>query len=597
MAEIGGMLAAAALKMAAGKMAEAAGDRIMLQWTFSEDLEDMEDTMESIQAVLEDAEGQSIMNASVRLWLKRLTRASNHISDVFDEFEVKKTRKSALQKFKVLNPCLKLAPEVGMVSKMKKVREKLEKISNHHHKFSFTAGSSSSVQQVIDERVTSSEVIEANIVGRDNEKRELMELLTRPNTAQEVIIVPIYGIGGMGKTTLAQLLFNDTHFKDYGKAWVYIGQSFDLERIKCSIESKLQMDQDQVPNTQELGVDPSASKKILIVLDDLWEKNETNLDSLKDYLNRIRNGHKLHIIITTRDGDIAKKIKTTEAHKIAALSTDVCWNIIKQIAGFRDKDEADKGKLENIGKEIAKKCGGVALAARALGYTLRSRNYDGWVLVKDSGIWNASTSGYTSLPYDNDNVLASLKLSYSSMLPHLRLCFACCAIFPKGCKMAKDDLIFMWAALGFVKQSEEVSIWQHGEICIKQLLDMSFFQHSESPSSDRKNVALFTMHDLVHDLARSAMGDELLDASEQRKFGGRNCRYAFLEDCSKPLNSFLLCPDKIRALRFLRSGETGHCSSGFSAAKYLRVLDFGECSLKKLPSSIGRLKMLRLYGD
>lgn len=98
MAEMGGMLAAAALEMAAGKVVEAAGDRVMLQWRFGEDLEDMEDTVESIQAVLEDAEGQSIMNASVRLWLKRLTRASNQISDMFDEFEVNKTRKSALRK-------------------------------------------------------------------------------------------------------------------------------------------------------------------------------------------------------------------------------------------------------------------------------------------------------------------------------------------------------------------------------------------------------------------------------------------------------------------------------------------------------------------
>lgn len=352
-----------------------------------------------------------------------------------------------------------------MASKIKEVREKLENISNHHHKFDFMAGSNSSVRQVIDERSTSSEVIEANIVGRDKEKKELMNLLTRPSVAPEVIILPIYGIGGMGKTTLAQLLFNDAHFKDYKKAWVYVGQTFDLEKIKSSVGSEFAA--------------PIAREKILIVLDDLWEKNDTTLDYLKAYLYRLANGQKLHIIVTTRDGGIAKKIQTIQAHKIAALSPDVCWNIIKQTAGFKDKDESEKTRLEDIGKEIAKKCGGVALAARALGYTLRSRTYDGWISVKNSGIWNVSTSRYASLPYDN--VLASLKLSYSSMLPYLRLCFAYCAIFPKGCEMAKDDLIFQWAALGFIKQSEEVSIWQHGEICIKQLLDMSFFQHSESP--------------------------------------------------------------------------------------------------------------------
>jgi Leucine-rich repeat (LRR) protein len=111
--------------------------------------------------------------------------------------------------------------------------------------------------------------------------------------------------------------------------------------------------------------------------------------------------------------------------------------------------------------------------------------------------------------------------------------------------------------------------------------------------SDRKHVQLFTMHDLVHDLARLVMGEELLDAHEKFKSGGGNCRYAFLPDSSKPLKSYVNYPDKIRALRFLGRGGTGQCSIGVSTAKYLRVLDLGECSLKKLPSSIGQLKLLR----
>jgi Leucine-rich repeat (LRR) protein len=100
------------------------------------------------------------------------------------------------------------------------------------------------------------------------------------------------------------------------------------------------------------------------------------------------------------------------------------------------------------------------------------------------------------------------------------------------------------------------------------------------------------MHDLVHDLARSVMGDELLDASEKFKFGGSNCCYALLPDCSKPLESYVNYPEKIRALRFLGRGETGNCSIEISTAKYLRVLDLAECSLEKLPSSIGQLKLL-----
>jgi hypothetical protein len=92
---IGGMLATAVFKAAAGKVSTAAGDGILQQWRFNKDLEYMRDTMKSIEAVLEDAERRSIQERSVLLWLERLTGASYDISDMFDEFEV---NKSALRK-------------------------------------------------------------------------------------------------------------------------------------------------------------------------------------------------------------------------------------------------------------------------------------------------------------------------------------------------------------------------------------------------------------------------------------------------------------------------------------------------------------------
>ncbi|KAF8668322.1 hypothetical protein HU200_052379 [Digitaria exilis] len=348
MAEVGGMLAGGVLKLVAGKVAEATGDRLMLQWRFGEDLEGMKVTAESIQAVLEDAERKSLAETSVQLWLERLTT---------------------------------------------------------------------------------------------------------PRTTSPTCLMS-------SKSRLrANLLYESAH--------------------------------------------------------------------------------------------------------IQALSVDVCWDIIKQRASFENR--FDKERFEVIGKEIAEKCGGVALAARAIGYILRSKSdLHEWVSVKESGIWNVSTSGSSS----DDRVLASLKLSYSS----------------------------------FIMPSDGTSIQQHGEAYINQLLDMSFFQHSWTyrkyvtfgEEKGRKDITFFTMHDLVYDLVRSVMGDELLDASEEfSKRGGSSFRYAFLADCSKPLNSYVTSPNKIRALYLLGSGSTEHCSIGFSTARYLRVLDLGASSLKKLPSSIGQLKLLR----
>jgi len=104
-----------------------------------------------------------------------------------------------------------------------------------------------------------------------------------------------------------------------------------------------------------------------------------------------------------------------------------------------------------IGREIAQKCGGVALAALSLGFTLRSMNFDEWMKWKDSDIWNEPISKDLFLP---NHVLASLMLSFSCMSPCLKPCFTYCATFPKGHNIVKDDLIYQWMALDFIKPTK-----------------------------------------------------------------------------------------------------------------------------------------------
>lgn len=210
------------------------------------------------------------------------------------------------------------------------------------------------------------------------------------------------------------------------------------KKIEDDIASQLEKNQSKLTDIQEPD---AANKKLLIILDDLWENGDHKLDDLKRSLKTLGNsGQKVHVIVTTQTADIAQKIQTIKAHKIKALPLEVCWNIIKQIVDFEDR--SDKEMLKDIGKEIAGKCGGVALAARAVGFMLRKyRDFDGWISVKNNALWNISTPKKS--PFDD--VLASLKLSYSSMPSYLRLCFTHCAVFPKGHIMAKDGLIYQWA--------------------------------------------------------------------------------------------------------------------------------------------------------
>jgi len=358
------------------------------------------------------------------------------------------------------------------------MRKESEDSKGRHQNINLMTGPSCSELEFVDAPEASSDVVEKLIVGRTEEKGKIIASLLE-GMSEKIIILPIYGIGGIGKTTFARLIYNDPNFKCYSHVWVDVSRRFDLNKICESVISQLSGKESQTIERQikhSCLPELLSGKKILIVLDDLWEEDQFHLQELKDMLYHAYSS--IIILVTTRSEHVAGRICTNlQPYKILPLTNDMCWDIIKHRSAFESRD--DRRQWTDIGREIAQKCGGVALAAQSLGFTLRSMNFDQWIKVKDSDTWNEPISNDASLPND---VLASLKLSYSHMDSSLQPCFTYCAIFPKGHKIVKDDLICQWISLDFFKPSKILSNLQLCEKYIAQLLGLSFFQHSGLPT-------------------------------------------------------------------------------------------------------------------
>lgn len=302
---------------------------------------------------------------------------------------------------------------------------------------------------------------------------------------ENLLVIPIFGFGGIGKTTLAKLVFNDDRTQTFDlRVWIYVSPNFDLKTIGRSIISQIKGQSDCLDDLQSISnclEEILNGKSCLIILDDLWENSCFQLGELTLMLSSFKAESRLRIVVTTRNGEVARKICTVAPYKLKPLSDDHCWTLFRQSAILSSCtfQGGDKNVLEEIGWEISKKCKGVPLAAQSLGFILRTKDVEEWKNVRDSDVWDGSSP--------EDVVLPSLKLSYYQMPPYLKICFSYCSTFPKGCEIYSDDLIQQWISLGFIQErpNKHISLEKIGEQYVSELLGMSFLQYSSLVPGER----------------------------------------------------------------------------------------------------------------
>ena len=465
-------------------------------------------TLDLIKAVLEDAEQKLVTNRSIKLWLQQLKDAVYVLDDILDECSVESARLKGLSSFKPKN--IMFRHEIG--NKFREITSRFNQIAESKNKFLLQAGGSVRERsiEVAEWRQTTSIVVESKVYGREDDKEKIIEFLRNQASDSDLLSVyPIVGLGGVGKTTLAQLVYNDhrVSINFDTKIWVCVSEVFSIKRILCSIIESITRNNCYDSNLdviQRKVQEMLQGRKYLLVLDDVWKRNQElefglsqdNWNKLKAVLSFGSKGSS--ILVSTRDKDVATIMGTFQVHYLSGLSEEECWLLFKQYAFGEEKDE--QTKLVAIGKDIVKKCRGLPLAAQALGGVMRSRSQvKEWLEIKDSELW--------TLPDDN-LILPALRLSYLYLTSTLKQCFAFCAIFPKDTEMMKNDLIHLWMANGFISSRKNLEVEDVGNMVWNELYQKSFFQDIKM-DVDSEDIS-FKMHDLVHDLAQFVTGSECM---------------------------------------------------------------------------------------
>ncbi|KAL7191284.1 hypothetical protein ACSBR2_023370 [Camellia fascicularis] len=577
-------------------------NEVGLLYGVNTEMKKLSSTLSTIQAVLEDAKQKQPQDKAIQNWLKELNDAAYEADDILAECatealrcelkgqgygSLKKVNTSLLTCYPVQNVLFR--HKIG--NRIKEITQKLDAIAANRSKFHLTEGVVVVTRVEYDvSRETSSVITEPQLYGRDEDKEKIVKFLVEDVCdIKDASVYPILGIGGLGKTTLAQMAFNDERVKPHfdPKIWVYVSQDFDVKRvIKATIESSngKACEAVDLDSLQRKLRDMLNGKRYLIVLDDVWDEDPDKWDAFKYSLACGSKG--ASVIVTTRVDKVASIMGTISPHRLSVLSKEDCWLLFRQRAFGLGNEE--RPNVVAIGKEIVKKCGGVPLAAKALGGLMHFKSEEKeWLHVKESEIWK--------LPQDKNSILPALRLSYFYLPLESRQCFAYCAIFPKGSQVRKRDLIHLWMANGYISckggwEPEDIGDQIWNELCL-----ISFFQEVK----DHRNDISFKMHDLVHDLAQSIMKGEcqMIDFNSSSNIYKEKAHHVTL--VVGPADNFNNTFHKVASLRTLRLQRPSIYSIGddcffcdFRMFGSLRAFD-APGRVAELPLSIGNSKHLR----
>ncbi|XP_059456678.1 putative disease resistance protein RGA4 [Corylus avellana] len=580
------------------KLGSLAYGEFILVLDIKSQLIELEGTMTTIKAVLLDAEEKQATNRALSIWLRQLKDIFYAAEDVLDEIECEVLRKRVLRTYGRPNRevrgcfsgCSALAFRSKLGHKIMGIKEKLSKIAANKDQFNLIARLEDNHVMHRRRDITHSFVLPSDVIGRDDDRKNIIDLLMHPNADRNVNVVFIVGLGGFGKTTIAKLVYNDKHVAEHFelRMWVCVSEDFDVARLikeilKCAsgtIDENLGVDMWQTSLRDCL-----RNKRFLLVLDDVWNEDRSKWIELKGLLSAGLEGSR--IIVTTRTHMVASIMGTGLTYTLERLSHKDCLSLFVEWA-FKEGEDKQYPNLLEIGKEIAKKCQGVPLAIRTLGSLLFSKvDEHEWESVRDSEIWR--------LEQKEGDILPALKLSYDQMPSHLKQCFAFCSLFPKDFLFNSDLLIQFWMAHGLLNKtcnSQNIELEDVGDMCIKELWSRSFFQDVEHDLWYYRYW--FKMHDIVHDLALKVAEEECsVVGFHTQNIVGTIRHLSFSHNGLQVPKYFYMLSCGVRTTLFQTKQVPALVEACISRFKYLRVLDLSYSSFEVLSRSICTLKHLR----
>ncbi|KAG8479414.1 hypothetical protein CXB51_029116 [Gossypium anomalum] len=413
----------------------------------------------------------------------------------------------------------------------------------------------------------------------------------------EVGKIGVWGMGGVGKTSIVKLI-NNQLLQEREKfdivIWITVSKEMSIAKLQKDMASKIGVsfcgDADEITRAGMLFEALSRKRRSVIILDDLWQ--EVPLDKVG--IPEPSSGSKL--VLTTRSFDVCRKM-SCRAIKMKPLVEEESWKLFSEKVG---RGILNIPEVEPIAKKIVERCAGLPLGVITVASCMKDIDdlYEWRNALKELSDRKKSVNGL------EEEVFQQLRFSYDRLKdPKLQHCFLSCALYPEDWEIEERELVRFWIAEGLVEEMDSrLADFDRGRAIMNRLLNNCLLEDF-SKWGNRRRVK---MHDLVRDMAlhitsekpryfvKAGMGlreppnvqewsEDLEKVSLMRN---RELEVFYPLEMSPPK-----CP-MLTTLLLSGSGIQSIPEGFFSHMDGLKVLDLSENSIESLPNSISNLKNL-----
>ncbi|XP_049389735.1 putative late blight resistance protein homolog R1B-23 isoform X2 [Solanum stenotomum] len=463
--------------------------------------DEFKNLLEEVQRLKAFLDDDAKFHSESSLWdqlVKEIQKMVHKSEDVIDKFLIQSKLHRDKNKVGRFFDVGHMAVVRDLAAEIKDIHEKVKKLRQDHT-------DSFSPKPLLDipekaHQVTQGPLEDDVVVGFDEEAKEVIERLVK-GQEESLDIIPVVGMAGLGKTTLARKICNDSKLslKFCRIIWVNVGLQYKIKDIYLTIlnfftepiEDHLDKDVDALAKT--ISDFMNEGGRCLIVLDDVWVAEV--VDAVKKVFPRNKKGDR--IMLTTRDVYLAT-YANRDPHKLEVLTPSNRFELLEKRAFGNGKFPVE---LVELGEKIAQRCGGVPLATVLIAGLLRGlRNKSDWVRVESNVPQHLHNNDYDFALF--------IEMSYDRLPEEMQTCFLYCGIFPRGFDIPAWKLIRLWIAEGLIKPQQSYTLEEIAELHLNDLVHRNLVILLQKTADGR--IKTCRLHDLLHKFCRTMAANKWL---------------------------------------------------------------------------------------